>query len=80
MDEPPPRRDAGRPRPPARETWTRIGYAATAAWMLAVIVATSGDPGHPWFDYIFIVPLACWIVGAVVARVFAALKARRGRS
>ncbi len=54
-----------------RETWQRIGYTATAAWMLAVLVITGSDVTHPLFDYIFVVPLAGWILGLLVARLVA---------
>ncbi len=36
--------------------------------MLYVLWATGGDPKAPLFDYIFVVPLAGWIVGLGLAR------------
>ena len=50
-----------------RRLWHRIGYALTAAWMVYVIYATGKDVEHPLFAYIFVVPLAGWIAGLVVA-------------
>lgn len=48
--------------------WRGIGYAVTAAWMVAILVVTGSNPAHPWFDFIFVVPLAGWIVGLGIAR------------
>ncbi len=61
-----------RPDPDAPEAgrafpWMRIAYAVTAGWMVLVLAATNADPGHPMFAYIFNVPLAAWIGGAVIA-------------
>jgi len=50
------------------QLWRGIGYGLTAAWMVGILVATGSDPAHPWFDYIFIVPLVGWIVGVGVSR------------
>lgn len=50
--------------------WTKAGYGLTALWMIVVLTVTGADPRHPFFDYIFIVPLACWLVAAVVTRLF----------
>ncbi|MFQ5785813.1 MAG: hypothetical protein ACE5H8_13465 [Alphaproteobacteria bacterium] len=52
----------------SRSLWMRTGYALTAAWMLGVIVATGSDVTHPFFDFIFIVPLSGWIFGLLIAR------------
>ena len=49
--------------------WIRVAYAVTAGWMLLVLAVSDADPGHPFFDYIFSVPLAAWIGGAVVSRI-----------
>jgi len=51
-----------------RQTWIRIGYALSAIWMVGVVIVSGGNPKHRAFDYIFIVPLAGWIVGLLVAR------------
>ena len=56
--------------------WMRIAYAVTAGWMLLVLAVTDADPGHPFFDYIFGVPLAAWIGGAVVSRIVRAQRKR----
>jgi len=50
-----------------RETWTKIGYALSAIWMVGVLVVSGGSPKHPAFDYIFIVPLVGWVVALVIA-------------
>jgi len=51
------------------KVWQAVGYALTAAWMLFVIVRTDGDPAHPFFNTIFLVPIGGWIVGIALARV-----------
>jgi len=51
-----------------RQTWIRIGYALSAIWMVGVLLVSGGNPKHPVFEYIFIVPLAGWIVGLVIGR------------
>ena len=48
--------------------WHRIGYAATAIWMIGVLAVTDSDPNHPLFRYIFIVPLGGWLLGILIAR------------
>lgn len=48
--------------------WRGIGYALTAAWMIAILVITDSDPAHPWFDFIFVVPLVGWIIAVGIAR------------
>ena len=50
--------------------WRGIGYGLTAAWMIGILLYTGSDPGHPWFDFIFVVPLACWIVAIGVLRLW----------
>lgn len=55
--------------------WQRIGYGGSAAWMLFVVTVTGNDPDHWFFNFIFIVPLAGWLIGIAVARV---LKRRSG--
>ncbi len=59
-----------------REIAIRIGYALTAAWMVLILVISGGDPGSPWFDLIFIVPLGGWIVAVTVLRLRAWLRNR----
>ena len=51
----------------SRRMWVGIGYFASAAWMLFVVVKTGGNAGHPLFDYIFIVPIGMWAVGLALA-------------
>jgi hypothetical protein len=54
----------------ANGTYFKIaGYVATAAWVGFVLAASGGDSAHPLFDYIFLVPLAGWIIGMIVARI-----------
>jgi len=48
-----------------------MGYLLTAGWVGIILAASGGDSSHPLFDYIFIVPLAGWIIGMLVARVIA---------
>lgn len=48
-----------------------FGYILTAAWVGFVLAVSGGDSNHPLFDYIFIVPLAGWIIGMLVARFIA---------
>lgn len=54
----------------------RIAYVATAGWMLVVLAVTNADPGHPFFEYIFNVPLAIWIGVAVVYWIVRTWRAR----
>ncbi|MEZ5668809.1 MAG: hypothetical protein R3F55_15475 [Alphaproteobacteria bacterium] len=56
---------------PRSQIWRGIGYGLTAAWMIGILVVSGSDPAHPWFDYIFVVPLGGWIVGLGVARLLA---------
>jgi len=51
-----------------RTFWTRAGYGFTTLWIVFILWITDGDQENPWFDYIFLVPLAVWIIGLVVAR------------
>ncbi|MBO6806195.1 hypothetical protein [Thalassospira sp.] len=48
-----------------------VGYVLTAGWVGFILAASGGDSSHPLFDYIFIVPLAGWIIGMLIARVVA---------
>jgi len=68
-------------RPPvdwrSRTIWTRLGYIASAAWMLFVVVYTGNDVAHPLFDYIFTVPLVGWGLGLAAAWLLRRLAPRR---
>ncbi|NIZ00374.1 hypothetical protein [Thalassospira lucentensis] len=46
-----------------------MGYLLTAGWVGFILAITGGDTKHPMFDYIFVVPLAGWILGMIIARV-----------
>jgi hypothetical protein len=48
-----------------------MGYLLTAGWVGFILAASGGDSSHPLFDYIFVVPLAGWIIGMLVARIIA---------
>ncbi len=61
-----------------RRLWHPIGYALTAAWMLIVVTVTDADPRHPFFSFIFIVPLGGWILGLAVARLVTRRRSRDG--
>ena len=64
--------DRPNPEPPEERRpfpWMRVAYVATAGWMLVVLAVTNADPGHPFFDYIFSVPLAAWIGAVVVSQI-----------
>ena len=62
----------------SRKLWHGLGYASSAAWMLYVVVATGNDVSHPLFNYIFIVPLAGWVAGLVIAKLLARVLPPRG--
>lgn len=49
--------------------WHRVGYALTSAWFVYVLWKSGADPSHVNFRYIFIVPLAGWILGLAVAAI-----------
>ena len=61
----------------SRRLWMTVGYVGSAAWMLFVLALTNGDVRHPFFDMIFIVPLAGWVIGLAVARVVVHVRNRR---
>jgi len=61
-----------------RGIWHPVGYGLTALWMLLVVMVTEGDPRHPFFNTIFIVPLAGWILGLLLARLTARRPPRDG--
>ncbi|MCW5700794.1 MAG: hypothetical protein KIT00_13245 [Rhodospirillales bacterium] len=62
--------------PPRREFWTKVGYGLTAAWMVFVVVWTDNDPSHPFFNFIFAVPLAGWITVVAVVKLVGFIKSR----
>ena len=45
-----------------------FGIIATVIWLTHVGLTTDFEPAHPLFDYIFIVPLAGWIVITLVIK------------
>ena len=55
----------------SRSFWQPVGYGLTALWMIGILSITQEDVRHPLFSLIFVVPLAGWIIGIVVARVIA---------
>ena len=57
-----------------RTTWVRAGWIATALWIIYVLEATKLDKAHPLFNYIFLVPLAGWMLALAIERLV------RGRS
>lgn len=57
----------------SRQFWMIVGYIGSAAWMLFVLARTGGNVEDPLFELIFVVPLAAWIAGLVLARIIAAL-------
>ena len=63
------------PRPGAIP-WTKVGFALTAGWMLAVVAITGSDVTHPLFGYIFNVPIVAWIAALLVARLVKAWRQR----
>jgi hypothetical protein len=64
----------------SRRLWMTVGYVASAAWMLLVLAMTNGNVRDPFFNMIFIVPLAGWVIGLVIARVVVAVRNRRDRA
>jgi hypothetical protein len=49
-------------------TWRRAGWIATVLWVIYVYETTKGDPAHPLFNYIFLVPLSLWAIFILAAR------------
>ncbi|MDP6709515.1 MAG: hypothetical protein QF893_24510 [Alphaproteobacteria bacterium] len=45
-----------------KRSWHLAGIILTAAWLTYVAIRTGGDPTHPLFDFIFIVPLIAWLL------------------
>ena len=60
----------------SRQFWMIVGYIGSAAWMVFVLLRTGGNVEDPMFELIFVVPLAAWIAGLVLARIIAALRQR----
>ena len=60
----------------SRRLWHSVGYVGSAAWMIGVVAITGRDVSHPLFRYVFIVPLAGWIVGLAVARLLSRSRPR----
>lgn len=58
----------------SRQFWMIVGYIGSAAWMAFVLVRTGGNVEDPFFELIFVVPLAAWIAGLVLARIIRALR------
>ena len=50
-----------------REPMHQIGYILSAIWMGGIVVATKGDTKHFLFSYVFLVPLAGWVLGLGIA-------------
>ena len=46
-----------------------MGYGFTAIWVVFILYKTDGNMEDPWFDGIFLVPLAVWAVGLFIARI-----------
>lgn len=61
----------------SRRLWMTVGYVGSAAWMLFVLAMTNGDVRDPFFNTIFIVPLAGWVIGLVIARVVVSVRNRQ---
>jgi len=57
-----------------REDWPKIGYGISAVWMFGVLFYTEGETRHPFFQYIFIVPLAAWILALAIGAAFRRLR------
>ena len=49
--------------------WRPLGYFASFAWIAAILIATEGNTRAPLFQYVFIVPLAGWVVGLAAAAI-----------
>jgi len=64
----------------SRRFWMTVGYVGSAAWMLLVLAVTNGDVSDPFFNTIFLVPLAGWVIGLVIGRIFVYLRSRRDRA
>ena len=45
-----------------KRSWHLAGIVLTAIWLTGIALKTGGDPAHPLFRYIFIVPLVGWLL------------------
>lgn len=61
----------------SRSFWMTVGHFATAGWMGYVLWRTGGNIRDPFFDLIFVVPLAGWIAGLAIARIIVWAMARK---
>lgn len=46
----------------SKRSWHLAGVILTALWLTGVAIRTGGDPEHPLFTFIFIVPLVGWLI------------------
>lgn len=46
----------------SKRSWHLAGMVLTVIWLTGVTLRTGGDPSHPLFAYIFIVPLIGWLL------------------
>lgn len=56
--------------------WVKVGYLLTAIWMCLILFITGGQLSHPYFRYIFIIPIIAWIVVKVIITIFEKMKNR----
>lgn len=61
------------PTPPPKwlngHLWKNVGYVLSAIWMIGVLIITGSDTKHPLFQYIFLVPLAGWVLGLMAGAI-----------
>lgn len=69
MSELPDQQAPDRPWWRDKETVQKIGYILSALWMGGIVVITKGDTKHYLFNFIFLVPLAGWIIGLAIASI-----------
>ncbi len=48
--------------------WRSIGIGATVLWMVLILWTTGGNPDHPRFKLLFIIPLIGWVCGLGLSR------------
>ena len=60
-----------------KEPVQKVGYVLSAVWMAGIVVVTKGDTRHFLFNFIFIVPLAGWIIGLGIAAFLRRLEKNR---
>jgi hypothetical protein len=63
--------------PRAGRAWVVVGWVLSALWVAFVLAYSRGDPRHPLFEFIFVVPLAGWIAAFVVTRVWRTVRERK---